>query len=137
AGGRLEPGIDLVIRTVGLADRLAGATLCLTGEGALDASSAFGKTIVGVARLAQSLGCPTLALAGSISPGAEAVLAQGIAAYFSLCPRPIPLEEALSRATTLLEAAAEQVVRAFLAGARSRSSGQGPEDIDDEQPTSR
>ena len=45
--GRLEPGIALVIRTVNLADRLKGADLCLTGEGAIDASSVFGKTAVG------------------------------------------------------------------------------------------
>ena len=31
---------------------------------------------------------PTLALAGSIGPGAEAVLEQGIDAYFSICPGP-------------------------------------------------
>jgi glycerate kinase len=116
AGGRLRPGIDLVIRAVGLADRLAGADLCLTGEGAIDGSSAFGKTAVGVSRLARSLGCPTLALAGTIGPGAEAVLGQGIAAYFSLCPGPIPLEDAIERAADLLQRAAEHVTRAFLAG---------------------
>jgi glycerate kinase len=64
AGGRLEPGVDLVIDAVGLKGRLRGADLCLTGEGSLDAQSAFGKTAVGVARLARSLGCPTLALVG-------------------------------------------------------------------------
>src|SRR5206468_1499040 len=81
AGGVLTPGIDLVIAAVGLADRLRGADLCLTGEGALDASSAFGKTAVGVARLARMLGVPCLALAGSIGIGAEAVLSEGIDAY--------------------------------------------------------
>ena len=89
AGGKLEPGINLVIEAVKLAKRLASADLCLTGEGAIDAQSAFGKTAVGVARLAHSLDCPTLALAGSIGPGAEAVLEQGIDAYFSICPGPI------------------------------------------------
>ena len=85
-------GIDLVIEAVNLAGRLAGADLCLTGEGALDDQSAFGKTAVGVARLARSLGCPTLALAGTIGPGAEATLEHGIDAYFSICPGPIGLE---------------------------------------------
>ena len=92
AGGRLEPGINLVIEAVDLPGRLAGADLCLTGEGALDDQSAFGKTAVGVGRLARSLGCPTLALAGSIGPGAEAALEEGIDAYFSICPGPITLE---------------------------------------------
>ena len=118
ASGRLEPGISLVIRTVGLAERLKGADICLTGEGAIDASSAYGKTAVGVARLARSLGVPTLALAGNLGPGAESVLAEGVDAVFSLCPGPVTLEAAVANATAWLARAAEQAVRAFLAGRR-------------------
>jgi glycerate kinase len=125
ASGRIQPGINLVLDAVGLAGRLAGADLCLTGEGALDGSSAFGKAAVGVARLARSLGCPTLALAGTIGPGAEASLELGIDAYFSLCPGPIPLEQAVADAPRLLEAAAEQAVRAFMAGRRGRAGRSG------------
>lgn len=121
ADGRLEPGVSLVIQTVGLADRLRGAELCLTGEGAIDASSAFGKTAVGVARLARSLGCPVLALAGTLEAGYEAVLGQGIEAVFSICPGPIALKDAVARAGPLLERAAEQAVRAFLSGRRHAS----------------
>jgi glycerate kinase len=121
ASGRLEPGVTLVIEAVDLARRLQGAALCLTGEGAIDASSAFGKTAVGVARLARGLGCPTIALAGTIGPGAEAVLAEGIDAYFSLCPGPIALAEAMTHTAVLLERATAQAVRAFLAGSKTRA----------------
>ena len=116
AGGVLEPGVDLVIEAVGLAGRLEDADLCLTGEGSIDGSSAFGKTAVGVARLARRKGCPCLALVGSIGPGAADVLSQGIDAYFSICPGPTSLEQAIDRASELLELAAEQALRAFLAG---------------------
>jgi glycerate kinase len=119
ASGRLEPGVALVIEAVKLSERLRGARLCLTGEGAIDASSAFGKTAVGVARLARQLGCPTIALAGTIGPGAEAALPEGIDAYFSICPGPISLDEAMSRTAELLQRSASQVVRAFLAGIRT------------------
>jgi glycerate kinase len=122
AGGQLEPGITLVITTVNLADRLEEADLCLTGEGSIDAQSAFGKTAVGVARLARSFNCPTLALAGSIGHGAAAVLEHGIDAYFSICPGPISLERAIADAEVLVENGAEQAVRSFLAGRRSRPS---------------
>jgi glycerate kinase len=118
AAGTLEPGIELVIRAVNLARRLTGADLCLTGEGAIDEQSAFGKTAVGVARLARSLGCPTLALTGTINPGAEAVLEEGIDAYFSICPGPISLDQALRQAGILLEKATAQAVRAFCARRR-------------------
>jgi glycerate kinase len=125
ASGSLRPGVSTVIDAVGLARRLRGADLCLTAEGAIDGSSAFGKTAVGVARLARSLGCPTLAIAGSIGPGAEDVLPEGVDAYFSLCPGPISLEAAIAGADELLERAAEQAIRAFLAGRRgARSSAE-------------
>jgi len=74
-----------------------------------------------VGRLARSLGCPTLALAGSIGPGAEAVLEHAIDAYFSICPGPISLEQAIAEAEDLLRTATEQVVRGFLAGERRGS----------------
>ncbi len=119
ANGKLQRGVDLIIDAVKLKERLKSADLCLTGEGAIDAQSAFGKTAVGVARLARSLGCPALALAGSIGPGAEAVLEQGIDAYFSICSGPIGLEQAIAEAEELLARATEQVVRGFLAGQAS------------------
>ena len=87
AGGRLEPGINLVIEAVDLRSRLEGADLCLTGEGALDDQSAFGKTAVGVGRLARSLGCPALALAGTIGPG-RGVARPGPRRLFLDLPRP-------------------------------------------------
>ena len=98
AAGKLSPGIDLVIDAVDLASRLKNADLCLTGEGAIDGQSAFGKTAVGVAQAGPLAGCPVLALAGSIGPGARAVLDQGIDAYFSICPGPIELEQAIGHA---------------------------------------
>ena len=104
AGGRLEPGVELIIDAVKLAERLENADLCLTGEGAIDAQSAFGKTAVGVARLARSLHCPTLALAGSIGPGASAVLEHGIDAYFAICPGPLSLEQAIDQGRRIARA---------------------------------
>jgi glycerate kinase len=116
AKGRLERGVDLVIDAVDLRRRVLGADLCLTGEGAIDGQSAFGKVVVGVARLARGLGRPTLAIAGTIGPGAEAVIDQGVDAYFSICPGPLSIERAVSQASELLENATAQALRAFLAG---------------------
>jgi glycerate 2-kinase len=123
AAGKLEPGINLIIDAVKLIKRLENADLCLTGEGAIDAQSAFGKTAVGVARLARSRHCPSLALAGSIGRGAEAVFEHGIDAYFSICPGPVSLDVAIEQAEMLLERATEQAVRGFLAGRHRRMSG--------------
>jgi len=120
AHGRLQPGISLVIRTVGLEQRLADADLCFTGEGAIDASSAFGKTAVGVSRCARLKGCSTIAIAGTLGEGAEDVLSEGIDAVFSLCTHPMTLPEAIANAGELLERATAQAFRAFLAGRRGK-----------------
>lgn len=119
ARGRLEPGVELVARAVGLGGRLKDADLCLTGEGMLDASTAGGKVVAGVARAARAAGVPCLAVVGRIGEGAGLVHAEGVDACFSLCAGPMDLPEALARASTLLADAAEQAVRAFRAGRRS------------------
>ena len=115
AGGKLRSGIDLVMDAVGLRDRLAGADCCFTGEGCLDATTGSGKTVAGVAALARSVGVPTFVLAGTVGPGAEVILERGATAYFSICPGPITLDEAVTHAGRLIELAAEQVTRTFLA----------------------
>ena len=113
---KLRPGIDVVIDAVGLERHLQGADLCLTGEGSIDGTSAQGKVISGVARIAHGLDCPTIAIAGHLGHGAEEVLGANIAAIFSICNGPISLDDAISRASELLESTTEQVVRVFLAG---------------------
>ncbi len=110
-GATIRDGIDLVLDTVDLRGKLIGADLCLTGEGRLDGQSAAGKTPVGVGRLCRSMNVPCIALAGSIGPGAEAVLDEGIDAYFPILDRPMTLAEAMADAPRLLAMAAEMVVR--------------------------
>ena len=113
--GQLRSGVELVIEAVGLADRLTRASLCITGEGKLDSQTAHGKTVAGVARLAKSLGVPTVALAGQIGDGAEQVLKEGITDYRSIKPDSMSIQESMDRAAELLTKASEKVVKRFLA----------------------
>jgi glycerate kinase len=53
-GARIEPGFDVVAGFVGLAGRLVGADLVLTGEGHLDPPSFSGKVPGGVLALARA-----------------------------------------------------------------------------------
>jgi len=113
--GRLRSGVELVIEAVGLADRLAGAQLCITGEGKLDSQTAHGKTVAGVGRLAKRLKVPAVALAGQIGPGAQQVLSEGIVQYRSIKPESMSVQESMARAPELLADAAEEVVKKFIA----------------------
>ena len=113
ANGRLRRGIDLVIDAVKLRDRMAKADFCITGEGRIDHSSGYGKTVAGVAHVAREFGKPCVALGGSLSSGAESVLDQGVTAIFSICTEPMNLSHALDPESTRrrLSRTAEQVFR--------------------------
>jgi glycerate kinase len=65
-------GATLVADRIGLADRMAAADLVITGEGRYDHTSARGKVVGTVARLARARGVPCIVTAGSISDAASA-----------------------------------------------------------------
>jgi glycerate kinase len=116
-GGRLEPGVQIVLEAAGLPARMAGADLCITGEGRLDSQTLAGKTPAGVASVARDAGAVAIALAGSVDLDSSALQEVGLAAAFSVLNAPLTLEQAMEPATAarLLSAAGEQVVRLFLA----------------------
>jgi glycerate 2-kinase len=63
-GARLVPGAALVADVVGLSDALQGASLVLTGEGRVDATSFAGKVVGHVVDSAHGLGVPVAIVAG-------------------------------------------------------------------------
>ncbi|MFM7235271.1 MAG: glycerate kinase [Cyanobium sp.] len=107
----LRPGIELVLAASGFTAAVEGADLVLTGEGRVDAQTAHGKTIHGVARTAAAAGVPVVVLAGEIGPGAGALHELGISAMVSLVSGPMDLATAMARTPALLADGAEQVMR--------------------------
>ncbi|MDK6474580.1 glycerate kinase, partial [Aerococcus urinae] len=95
----MESGVDLVMEAVGLAEKLRGADLVLTGEGSIDRQSVMGKTISGVARLAREAGSvPVIACAGRIEQGqalTDELLRCGIIAAVPIVPGPCSTDEAV------------------------------------------
>jgi len=63
---RVEPGAALVGSVVGLRARVEAADLVVTGEGTLDAQTAYGKAVAHIAAVAHDVGRPCLAVAGRI-----------------------------------------------------------------------
>ena len=66
-GARIQSGVELVIQETQLEKYIARADYIFTGEGRLDEQSCFGKTPVGVARLARQYGKPVIACAGVLA----------------------------------------------------------------------
>ena len=118
----LRPGAQLVAEVVGLEKRIAAADLVVTGEGRLDAQTAYGKTVATVARLARGQGRPVVALAGRVDDAREACSTLGLEAALSIVPAAIsglPEAEVMARAPELLSAAAESLGRSLRAGRAS------------------
>jgi glycerate kinase len=65
-GATLMPGFDLVADAVGLAEKVEGADLVVTGEGFLDEQSFRGKVVGGVVELAEELEVPALVVVGRV-----------------------------------------------------------------------
>ncbi|UYG17594.1 glycerate kinase [Brachybacterium huguangmaarense] len=116
-GARLERGLELVARTVGLDEAIEGADLVLTGEGRVDAQSLSGKVPGGVAAHAARAGVPCLVLAGSVAPDADALLGSGVSALLPIVPGVVDLERALADGPANLERAVANALRLIDVGA--------------------
>ncbi len=110
-GAALRPGWEIVAGMRGLATQLESAQFALTGEGRIDAQTAGGKTVAGVARLARAAGVPLVAFGGKVDAGAEAALARAGVVCVPISDGPRTLDEALRDAGELLARAAERVAR--------------------------
>ena len=117
-GATLEPGIDLVLESVGFDQALLGADLVITAEGLLDQQSLQNKGPCGVARWAKRRRVPVIALVGGIEDHVRPADFGDFAGIFSICRRPISLAEAIERAAELLQSSAEAVLRTWLTSRR-------------------
>ncbi len=115
-GGTLKPGVDIVLDTVGLADKLKGTDIVITGEGGIDFQTVYDKAPIGVAKLAKTLGIPTIALAGLVGKDFQVVHKDGIESVFSIVNGPMTLENASSNAHRLIVESTEQVMRLLRVG---------------------
>jgi len=104
-GAELVPGAPLVVEAAGLDARLEGADLVITGEGRVDAQTAYGKAPGEVAKRARRAGVPVLLLAGAKGEGWDALLEIGVDAVVGFGELGIARQEALSDAEGMLRRA--------------------------------
>jgi len=107
----LRPGVDLIMEATDFEAKLARADLVITGEGRIDAQTAFGKTALGVARRAQAAGVACIAVGGGVEPeGAEALAAIGAVAV-PVTEHPQTVEAAMAAGIAPLERCGERLAR--------------------------
>ncbi len=107
----LRPGVELLMEATAFDARLAQSDLVVTGEGRIDAQTAFGKTALGVARRAAAAGVPCIAVGGGVeSDGIEALAAVG-AVVAPVSERPQSVDEAMAAGTAPVERCGERIAR--------------------------
>jgi glycerate kinase len=105
------------MQETGFDARLAVADLVITGEGQVDAQTAFGKTALGVAKRAAAAGVPCLAVGGSVTAEGAAVLAAHGCVAVPVVDRPMALRDAMAEAAPLVTSAGERLARLVAVGA--------------------
>jgi len=106
ARATLRPGAQLVLEVLDFDQRLAGASLVITGEGRLDKQTLAGKAPYAVAQAAAAHKIPVIALAGSVECSAADLEQASIALALPIVSGPITVEEAVRRGAELLASTA-------------------------------
>lgn len=116
-----RPGIDVVLEFTGLAERLAGADLVITGEGSLDEQSMLGKTPMGVARAASGQGVPVIAVCGRTTLEHGQAAAAGFEDVYALTELETDVNRCIAEAAQLLEQLGTQISGRLAAGRLART----------------
>lgn len=107
----IRPGVEVVMELTDFDGRLATSDLVLTGEGRVDAQTAFGKTALGVARRAQAAGVACVCIGGAVTPEGADALAQVGTVSVPTIEGPTTVEAAMAAGPGPVERAAERVAR--------------------------
>lgn len=108
-GASRRPGFEVVADAVGLAGRIDGADLVVTGEGAFDFTSRGGKVPAGVAGVAGVHACPCVVLAGRVDVGNREMRALGVESAYAMVEQ--AGERALHEPAVVLAELAGRVAR--------------------------
>lgn len=123
-GADVASGVERVLDLVGFNDVLAGADLCITGEGHADAQTAHGKVVSGVAWRCRAAGVPCVAIVGGMEPGATELAGFGVDALVPTVIDATILDEALAHAEENFGLAAARVFSLLALGMRMRGDAQ-------------
>lgn len=109
-GATITSGVRLIAALAGLAGKVEGVDLVLTGEGSFDAQTARGKAPAGVADIAGERGVPVVIVAGRLAGDTASSPVDGVAAY-CISPGPMGIGEAMVGAAEMLKSGTARLIR--------------------------
>jgi glycerate kinase len=104
----LRPGIEIIIEIVKLEQAIKETDLVITGEGKIDSQTIYGKTPIGVAKIAKKYNVPVIAVAAIISDDADIVHQYGIDNLIKVSEPPMSLTEPKSKKVWLIKKSIKQ-----------------------------
>ena len=110
---KMMSGIDLIIDNSQLEKNIKNADLVITGEGKIDRQTLFGKTVLGVARIAKKHQVPVIAIAGKVGADISEIYDSGVTSVFSITDQPMRLEESIRRGDELIQSRIENIMRLY------------------------
>ena len=113
----VRPGVEVVMELVDFDGHLAASQLVLTGEGRVDAQTAYGKTALGVAHRARASGRPTICFGGGVTPDGIEAMASARAVVVPVIEAPMGLEELVAQGPAPIARAAERAAGLVSLGA--------------------
>lgn len=102
----IKSGIEHILKLINFSEKLENANIIITGEGSIDKQTLKGKVISGIVNNAKNI--PVIAIAGSLND-LEKINKMGVYAAFSICNKPMDLEEAKLNAEYLVESLSIQI----------------------------
>ena len=106
-----RPGVEVVMELTSFDEALKGADLVITGEGRIDAQTAYGKTAAGVAIRARDAGIRCIAIGGSVDAAGSLAIRRLKGTAFRVWMRPIPLDQAIAAGARPIVTAAARMAK--------------------------
>jgi glycerate 2-kinase len=120
ASVEIRPGVEVLMELTGFDAALAECDIVFTGDGRVDAQTAFGKTAMGVCRRARDAGVPAICFGGGVTPEGVSALAEVGAVVVPVTEQPMTVEEAMAGGPAPLVRAAERAARLVSMGGDAR-----------------
>lgn len=108
---QLQSGVECVLDLVHFDEALQGVDYVITGEGATDWQSCFGKVLQGVGMHSKAHSVPAFAIVGSMGKGAEDIMDYGIESIITTVNAPMDLSHAMLHTEGLYKSAAKRLFR--------------------------
>jgi len=102
-GAKIHHGTEKILDLMEFEKAVAQHDLILTGEGALDQQTRYGKLVHGVLKAAQRHQKPVIGVCGHLNLTASEIRRMGFLAAFSIVPGPVKLDYAIQHARILLK----------------------------------